>query len=647
MTEPPTPGTEEPETAPPAAPTTSWLSDIWARIKEHKVMQWTLAYAAAAYTLLHGGEMLSDAQEWPHAIIRVFSLLLVLGVPVVITIAWYHGTKGMSKVSGPELTIITLLGIIAGSALWALSRTGNGHVNAAAAATTAAVAPTAKTAASNAPRTAIAVMPFENQTGDMRKAYLGEGMATELINTLSKVPGLKIPARTSSFAYRGRNVDARQIAQDLGVGTLLEGAVQVSGNRIRVTADLVNAADGLHLWSETYERKFTDLFRLQDDVTKAIVAALPRYMNVGPIARPQTTRPTQNQEAYELYLQGTSLIDRISLDQAHRFFTQAVAKDPSFALAYAGLADTEAGYSQVSQLTYEHVRAAEAAAQKAISLDPSIGEAHYVLAFVSEMHGRLLEMASHDRAAIALSPDDAFARSIVAVHLAGVGHLRQALELAQSAYQIAPAKPITSLMLAAVQWQSGQYGAAEASANRSAALGIPATAKPLPDLLAEIAMRDGRLADSRAASIHAVDPRDTDNTRVGDVIGLIYAVAADTSQRRTLLTGVDSLYPAGSGTRTKDSMAAAANCMRVAFGLARVGEVDRSYDIANLCLDRMVAPVIVPEWDPFWVWSPEMRPFRQNRRFQAYATRLGLMDYWQQYGSPDECDLKGGKLTCH
>lgn len=143
-----------------AAPHAPVQTGIWQRIKEHKVVQWTLAYAAAAYTLLHGAEMLSDAQEWPHVLVRVLSLVLVLGVPVVITLAWYHGAKSLRWVSGPELTIITILLFIAGSILWALTRTSGEH------ATTTGAIPSAKT--STAPRTSIAVMPFANLTGAVR-----------------------------------------------------------------------------------------------------------------------------------------------------------------------------------------------------------------------------------------------------------------------------------------------------------------------------------------------------------------------------------------------------------------------------------------------------------------------------------------------
>jgi hypothetical protein len=157
---------------------------LWERLKQHKVMQWTLAYAAAAYTLLHIAEMLSEAQKWPHTIVRVFSLLLILGVPLVVTLAWYHGARGLQRVSGPELTIITILLLIAGSVLWVLSR-GTNRETAAQTPSVSNAATTAGPAIASAPRTAVAVLPFANLTGDATKDYLGDGMAEELINTLT------------------------------------------------------------------------------------------------------------------------------------------------------------------------------------------------------------------------------------------------------------------------------------------------------------------------------------------------------------------------------------------------------------------------------------------------------------------------------
>ncbi len=150
-------------------------------------------------------------------------------------------------------------------------------------------------------------MPFANLTGDPSKDYLGDGMAEELINVLVKVPGLTVPSRTSSFAYKGRNTDLRQIAKDLNVSTILEGSVRSAGETIRVTAQLIDAQTDRHLWSETYDRKSSDLFKLQDDLAHEIVTAFKTTMNADLPDISSQDPPTKDVEAYGLYLQGIAL----------------------------------------------------------------------------------------------------------------------------------------------------------------------------------------------------------------------------------------------------------------------------------------------------------------------------------------------------
>ena len=275
--------------------------DLWKRLKQRKVVQWSLAYAAAAYTLAHAVQIAVEAFDWPHIVVRVTILLLLLGAPLVIALAWYHGHKVQHRISSGELSIPTVLLLIAGTLLWGFARTPLTHEVAATA------PPTPPKSAPGAPRTSIAILPFVNLTGDPSKEYLADGMAEEVINTLTGVPGFKVPARTSSFAYKGRNTDVRQIARDLGVGTVLEGSVRSAGDRLRITVQPIDAQDGLHIWSQNYDRRFTDIFMLQDELATAIVHAPQGTMNVDASAPVGQGPPTQDVEAYELYLQGRGL----------------------------------------------------------------------------------------------------------------------------------------------------------------------------------------------------------------------------------------------------------------------------------------------------------------------------------------------------
>ncbi len=176
----------------------------------------------------------------------------------------------------------------------------------------------------------IAVLPFANLTRDPEKEYFSDGMAEELIYRFARVPGLRVAARTSVFAYKGRNADVRQIARDLGVGAVLEGSVRGAGERIRVTAQLVDGQTGYHLWSQSYDREFADLFQLQDELAAAIVPALGSRMHVSLPAGEVSGRPTESLEAYELYLQANAIRFQLgdeNLRLAEKLYQRAIALD--------------------------------------------------------------------------------------------------------------------------------------------------------------------------------------------------------------------------------------------------------------------------------------------------------------------------------
>ncbi len=174
-----------------------------------------------------------------------------------------------------------------------------------------------------------------NLTGDPGKDYFGDGMAEEIINALGQVQGLKVSARISSFAYKGRNLDIRQIAQDLGVSTVLEGSVRSAGSRIRITAQLIDARSGYQVWSRSYDRDYGDIFKLQDDLAQAILKALQVNLNGAAPASVALAPPTQNIEAYDLYLQGES--GMLVGDHGLARYQRALALDPKFARAYVGV----------------------------------------------------------------------------------------------------------------------------------------------------------------------------------------------------------------------------------------------------------------------------------------------------------------------
>jgi TolB-like protein/Tfp pilus assembly protein PilF len=644
MTDPSAPASEERNASPPAvapghqAPA---AQGVWARLKQHKVAQWTLAYAAAAYTLLHVAEMVSEAMEWPHLIARVLTLVLVLGVPVVITLAWYHGARHAHRVSGPELTIITILLIIAGSVLWAL---GGEHATAPAAATGASRSASTGALTSVAPRTSVAVMPFANLTGDASMEYLGDGMAEEVINALTEVPGLKIPARTSSFAYKGRNTDIRQICRDLGVGTILEGSVRVAGKRIRITAQLINAQDGLHIWSHTYDEQFTDLFKLQDDLAKAIVQALQVNLHAEVPSIGAPAAPTQDLEAYQLYLQarsiGTSGAEPRLRDALKRF-QGAIARDPKFARAYSGSAATRLTFVVLGYPLPNALDDAEHEAEKALALDPRLAEAQSILGQTDAVRGNWLKSEAHFRAAIALDTRDPATRTNYSSFvLNSVGHMRHAISESREAYRLAPADPTSVMILATMNSIVGLDAEAIKFANLAVGLGVSPDVTPTPQIYNNAAVRNGRYAEAADRAVANL-PAALRTVRGAQVMRRVYAAFGDNAQKATAREALHQLLhsvpPDELDVNTRKDLIAL---------FAQLDDLDDAFEVAQRSLELLAQTGTVgSSWGVLWL--PEMRAFRRDPRFKAFAGRLGLVEFWQQYGAPDECDLKDGKLTCH
>ncbi len=241
------------------------------------------------------------------------------------------------------------------------------------------------TPAGNTP--SIAVLPFANMSRDPDDEYFSDGLAEEILNLLAKIPGLKVTARTSSFAFRGKEQDITKIAEALRVRTILEGSVRRAGNRIRVTAQLINAADGYHLWSERYDRDMTNVFTIQDEIAQAIAGALQVTLAPGP-AGPR--RYTPNLAAYEAYLKGHHYQFKFTPESAARAMAahqQAIALDPNFALAHVGLGDYFLSLTHIGQMSAkEGIPLFREQARIALDIDPSLAEAHAMLGIAAGVY---------------------------------------------------------------------------------------------------------------------------------------------------------------------------------------------------------------------------------------------------------------------
>jgi adenylate cyclase len=312
-----------------------------------------------------------------------------------------------------------------------------------------------------APAKSVAVLPFVNMSADKHDEYLSDGMTEELINALARVPGLRVPGRTSCFAFKGKTeADIfRKVGDQLQVDTVLEGSVRKAGDKLRITAQLINVTDGYHLWSEDYDGDVRDIFTFQSDVAQRVVGALQIKLGVE-AARALGKKPTENPEAHRLYLLGRYEFGKYSeagWTSSIRYYEQALKLDPNYALAYCGLADTYAYMGGVVMPSKEAVVKEKEFAQRAIELDPELPEAHLSLAcaLAGAFDWRNAQV-EFDRA-IELNPNLAWAYEIYAWFLGGLARLDEAIAKDKKAIELDPLNSFFQAALAYFLYHARQY----------------------------------------------------------------------------------------------------------------------------------------------------------------------------------------------
>jgi TolB-like protein/tetratricopeptide (TPR) repeat protein len=316
----------------------------------------------------------------------------------------------------------------------------------------------------------IAVLPFVNLSSDRENEFLSDGISEDLLSAFSRIEGLRVAARTSCFAFKGRNEDIRKIGQALGVETVLEGSLRKAGAKLRITAQLVNVTDGFSLWSDRFDREMQDVFAIQDDITRAIMAALRLRLSGsgdGPIVKLQTT----NAEAYELYLKGRFFWNQrgIGLKKALHYFELALIEDPEYALAMSGLSDA---YSLLSWYGYlsptEATPRAIAAANRAVQLDPQLAEAHVSLGFCQFCHRWDWAGAEFEfRRAIELNPRATHARYWLGWLCSCAGRHEEAIEHCRQAVELEPFSAIDRTFLGWMNYHAGKFDEAEQQLRQS------------------------------------------------------------------------------------------------------------------------------------------------------------------------------------
>jgi len=309
-------------------------------------------------------------------------------------------------------------------------------------------------------KNSIAVLPFVDMSPNKDQEYFCEGMAEEIINALSHINDLRVVARTSAFSFKGRNMDIREIGKKLNVGVILEGSVRKSGDNLRVTAQLINIEDGYHLWSEKYERKLEDVFAIQDEISLAIVDKLKVKLLSGE-KNELIKRYTENKEAYNLFLKGRYYWNRrseVGFSKAFGFFERAIELDPDYALAYAGLADCYCMLSIHEAKPEPFIRQGRIAAEKALSIDETLAEAHAALGWIKFTYDwDWLGAERSFQQAIQLNPRYPTAYNWYAALLSIINRHDEAIRYMTQAREYDPESPILNRDLAVMYAWAGDY----------------------------------------------------------------------------------------------------------------------------------------------------------------------------------------------
>jgi serine/threonine protein kinase/tetratricopeptide (TPR) repeat protein len=362
-------------------------------------------------------------------------------------------------------------------------------------------------AATATAKKSIAVLPFEDLSASKDQEPLADGIPETLINALSSIEGLHVSARTSSFSFKGKQQDIREIGQKLGVETLLEGSIQVAANKLRIMVRLINIDNGFPIWSQDYNKTVDDVFSIQDDIAQSVVKAL-KIKLLGEKQEPIVKSYTANREAYNLYLQGRYFWEKRGKEDVERaveFLNKAIEKDPGYALAYAGIADS---FSVLGDNLYispnEAFPKAKAAALKALEIDVSLAEAHVSLASVLESYGHNFPSAEKEyKKAIELNPGYATAHHWYAFHLSWVGRHEEAIKEITLARELDPLSPRINANVGLLLYYARKYDKAIEELKKSAGL-FPEHATNY-DYAGYVYALTGRYEEALSAFNHALE----------------------------------------------------------------------------------------------------------------------------------------------
>ncbi|TDJ31380.1 MAG: hypothetical protein E2O56_07205 [Gammaproteobacteria bacterium] len=611
---------------------------LFTELQRRNVIKVAMLYVIVAWLILQVGEILVPLLILPDSVLRIVFFILVLGFPPALIFAWAfeitpEGIKRDRDVDPAQsiasdtsrrlnYLIVGLLVVAIGLlivGLWTEEGAAPDTVaeTAEQRATTGAEVKTPDTA-----KISVAVLPFINMSNDPDNEYFSDGISEELLNVLVKVEGLRVPSRTSSFAFKGGEKSLGEIAEILKVDHVLEGSVRKAGNTVRVTAQLIEVKTDTHLWSDTYDRELTDIFAIQDEIANSIVEALTSILGAEAI-RVKVVAPTDNLEAYQLYLRGRSLWWMRygdAVPRAIEYFKQAVGLDPGFARAWSGLA---AAYQVLS--TYTDAREDEVlplsaeAANKALALDPGLAEAQAVLAQFLVYRAEWREADSAFRRAVEMDDTDVLSRVWYGLFLSSAGYTTEAMQYLRSVEELDPINALAQAHLGLLN----EFQGSREEALRYADMAVRGGMQFAIMVHYDIAMQEGRYEEAYLVVEEFLAAYGNTNP----CLGLLRDTLEGRVPRERAIECID--------------------------GQTRFGDGSDWYlpDYDLQITDRMIKTLEEMSGSFFpgfqWLWGPRGAFVRQSPEFRDFAERVGLVALWKERGWPDLCHPVGDSFECN
>ena len=391
----------------------SRIGRFYQELKRRKVIRVAIAYVVIAWLIVEVSSVMFPGLLLPEWTVRLVIALAVIGFPVALVLAWAFDLRPESPQAAEAIQEKVV----------------------------STPAPESRDPAPKDGIHSVAVLPFVNLSNDPENEYFSDGISEELLNLLCKLPQLTVASRTSSFSFKGKDVDMGTVASQLGVDVILEGSVRRSGDRVRITAQLIDGRSDRHLWSDNYDREMTDMFAVQDDIATNIVDALKLSLTPAQQQSIRKQATTRNIDAYDYYLKGRYFVDRGDVDSGQKMFESAIKLDDEYALAWAGVADCHSWRCMWYEESPHSLQMADECSLKALQLAPELAEAHASRSYAMTANGKYEEAEAAFKAAIKLDPQLYEAYYYAGRAYFAQGEFRKAVDAFEQAGAIRPDDP--------------------------------------------------------------------------------------------------------------------------------------------------------------------------------------------------------------